>query len=149
MIAREKRILEIMAEDKVDHDTAESLFDLELEDMYPEVKDSDVRETIYESDAEEDKSFEKERKSPQPDGATSEQQEGDSPVLVFTQRYGAKELQGLIGFTVADITDENEESEICLTLKNDHCVCINLLIPADGSAYASGFYAVDRDGKRI
>lgn len=74
---------------------------------------------------------------------------GQSSNLVFTQRYAAEELQDLIGFTVADITGEDEESAIHLVLENTHHVRIELLIPADGSAYASGFYAVDRDGKRI
>lgn len=128
MTAKDERIFQIMKEEKTDYDTAELLFRDELEEMYPEIEEPEVREEVYEGEK-----------------LIARQ----SASLVFTQRYGAKELQELIGFTVADVTDENEESEICLTLKNDHCVCIDLLIPADGSVYRSGPYAVDRDGKRI
>lgn len=128
MTAKDEKIFEIMKEKKTDCDTAELLFRDELEEMYPEIEEPEVREEVYEGEK-----------------LIARQ----SASLVFTQRYGAKELQELIGFTVADVTDENEESEICLTLKNDHCVCIDLLIPADGSVYRSGPYAVDRDGKRI
>ncbi len=128
MTAKDEKIFEIMKEKKTDCDTAELLFRDELEEMYPEIENPDVREEIYEGE---------------------KMIKGQSSNLVFTQRYAAEELQGLIGFTVADIMDEDEESAICLVLENDHHVRIDLLIPADGLAYASGFYAVDRDGKRI
>lgn len=149
MPAREERISKIMEEQEVDRDVAESLFQDELEAKYPETDDLDVREAMYEADAEEDKSFVAETKAPRLDDEVNGQQADNTVGLVFTPRYEAEDLQSLIGFAVTNITDENEENEICLTLENEHHVRINLLIPADGSVFASDFYAVDLSGRRI
>lgn len=48
MERKEFRILEIMDEYGADYDVAEWLFEDELEELYPDVPEPDIREALYE-----------------------------------------------------------------------------------------------------
>lgn len=52
MSAREQRIAEIMSENQIDYDTAESIFLDEICNKYG-TDDCDIAESLFESDAEE------------------------------------------------------------------------------------------------
>lgn len=54
MIRKEMRIAELMQDKDIDgcRDAAESVFGLDLEDMYPDEPDQDVREMIFETELE-------------------------------------------------------------------------------------------------
>ncbi|PWJ49162.1 hypothetical protein [Faecalicatena contorta] len=54
MTRREMRINEIMDEMKIEKDVAEQLFMDELEELYPDVDDMEVRELVYETKPEKD-----------------------------------------------------------------------------------------------
>lgn len=50
MTKKEMRITEIMKQENVCHDAAETLFNLELEDKYQDVPDQDAREAVFETE---------------------------------------------------------------------------------------------------
>lgn len=54
MRRKDERIIEIMRNENVDHDTAESLFLCEIQDMFPwcDSSDIDTLEMLYETDSE-------------------------------------------------------------------------------------------------
>lgn len=124
MMKKDFRIAEIMEQEKVDHDTAESLFDLELEDKYPDVFNSDVRETLFETEA----------------------VEQEKPVIL-TSKHEASEFASLIGFKLVNVNDVPEDG-VTFIFQNEHNVRIELMF--DGNElFTSDAYAVDADGNRI
>lgn len=130
MKRKEMRISEIMEKEKVDSDTAESLFLCELEDKYSDcgTEDIDLLEMLYETEP-------------------YVKQKTPKTTSVFTSRHEAAEFCNLIGFKLESVEDAEEDC-IHFTFRNEHNVKIAMLF--DGQElFVCEPYGVDKDGIRI